>query len=131
MMKLAGFLGAAMVATLSGQAVADELSPLGMWAPPNQESRYEFATCGDGNAVCARLAWIRPDKQTDKNMKEMGKLILDTFKPKGTNTWAGKVHVLGHDGDGVMTMVSTNHIHVKACTLIVICQEIDLEPAKM
>jgi uncharacterized protein (DUF2147 family) len=109
-------------------AASGEMSPEGVWALPNQKSRYEFSYCGDGTQLCAEVVWMAPGKDRPKYESEMGKTIIDRAKRKGASTWVGKIRIKDQEADGTIKQVAPDKLHIKACQYFVVCAEFDLVP---
>jgi hypothetical protein len=105
------------------------MSPAGIWAAPNQKSRYEFSLCGDdGTKLCAKAIWLAPGKDRGKFASEIGKDLLDMTADKKPLTWSGKIHLWDQEADGTVQMLAPDKLHIRACQYFVICAEIDLVP---
>jgi uncharacterized protein (DUF2147 family) len=109
------WLAAACLAALStAPALAAGASPVGQWQVTTGEARYSVAACGD--ALCARLVWLRADARTDQNLALLNKYVVRGAQPTATNQWSGDVTFAGHSYDGTMTMVSRNFMTLKGCS---------------
>lgn len=111
----------------AGPAMAQNMSPYGLWDTKNGQSRYEFFSCGaDGARLCAKLAWVREDKRIDRVMAQMDKTILQEAKQVGEHKWRGRVAVEGQQTDADIFMNRAGNVVIKGCYLIVMCVEWEL-----
>ena len=115
---------------------ADSSHPVyGVWRSSLLEARIEIAPC-EGGAICGTLLSATPPKKNpelldvhNKNPAKrqltlIGQPILEGFKG-GPHKWTGG-HVYNPDDgkhySGSITLVDSNHLHVKGCALRVLCK---------
>lgn len=109
--KTLGAISAAFL--ISGPALAEIYSPAGTWVTGPKDSRYEVTLCGDGDDMCGKLVWLQsPSKELSPYLN---KLVLDTAKRIGNQTWRGGVDIAGHKARGTITLVDRNTLDIKAC----------------
>ena len=116
-------------------AAASAQQVYGVWQSTSLEARIEIATC-EGGAICGTLLSAnRPKKNPElldvhnknpakRQLTLIGQPILEGFKG-GPHKWTGG-HVYNPDNgkhySATITVVDSNHLHVKGCALRFLCQ---------
>lgn len=111
----------------AGSALAQDMSPEGIWQPSNKESRYKITYCGDDNTkLCGVVDWIQPEHQTAENKQLIGTYLFSELPRRAQNKWRGNITLRGHTIRGNVTQISPDNLKVKACMLIW-CEEVILD----
>lgn len=113
-------LGLATTAILP--AYAAPASPVGTWETSSGESRYKVVRCGD--AICAKLVWLRKDARTPENLAYLNKWVVNGARPVDADSWKGTVRFEGKTVGGQMTLVSSNRMKLEGCQLM-FCKTVD------
>ncbi|HEY8595777.1 MAG TPA: hypothetical protein VIL84_11095 [Devosiaceae bacterium] len=101
-------------------------SALGVWQPDSGEARYEFAMCGDnGDRLCGTLIWVRPDKDTPDQVKELKQYQFSGLRSTGAGEWKGPVSYRGINGEGTLKVLDEKEVFLKACAFF-LCKTIKL-----
>ena len=114
-MTFAKPLAAALLVAGLAATPAMAADPTGQWQTASGDSRYVVTYCGDGNQLCAKLVWLRPDARTDANLAYLNRFVVSGAVPVSANSWKGNV---AYDGDvyaGQMTMVSNDQLKLRGC----------------
>ena len=123
-------LALAMSAAMVVPSLAETVDVTGLWRP-DKYSDYQMSMCGDDNSrLCIKVVALRGKMDTPKNRPYLNTYLIDRAKPIGTGRWKGKLSVFGQTGDATLTLRNANTIHVKACTWLVICYEVELTRAQ-
>lgn len=118
--KVAAAAFASLLATAPVMALAAD--PTGTWAATDGKSRYEITRCGDGEALCGKLIWLRD--ADDPNRDYLNEVVVQG-QQSAENKWTGTVI---HEGDkykGTMVMTGDGMLKVTGCQAI-FCQTVDL-----
>ncbi len=121
-MQIAKTLTAAALAFSFAAAPALAADPTGTWAATDGKSRYVISYCGDGNALCGKLIWLR-DKD-DKNRPYLNQVVVQGAQA-AENKWKGTVVHEGDTYDGTMVMTGEDSLKVNGCQAI-FCKTVDL-----
>jgi uncharacterized protein (DUF2147 family) len=121
-----GLLALAMSAAMVAPSFAETADVEGLWRP-DKYSDYEMRMCGKDNLqLCIKVVALRGKMDTKKNRPYLNTYLIDKAKPVGTGRWKGKLSVFGQTGDATLTLKNANTMHVKVCTWVVVCYEIEL-----
>jgi uncharacterized protein (DUF2147 family) len=113
---------AAFAALSIAPALAADLSPVGQWEVTTGEARYKVTACGaSGEALCAKLIWLRPDQRTDDKLALLNTYVVKGAEAVDASHWTGNVTFEGHSYDGKVTLVSKNFMKMQGCSGI-LCQ---------
>ena len=96
-------------------AGAAEPSPLGQWELASGESRYSVSRCG-GEALCARLVWLRDDARTEENLALLDTYVVKGARPAENGGWAGTVTFDGSEYAGTMQVQEDGRMEVRSCS---------------
>ena len=118
--KLAAAALALGLATMPVLALAAD--PTGTWQADDGKSRYKITNCGSGDALCARLIWLR-DKN-DENWQYLNQVIVQGTQ-SSENKWIGTVKHAGDTYSGTMIMTGEDSLKVNGCQGI-FCQTVRL-----
>ncbi len=117
----------ALATSMSMPAMAQTMSPEGLWQPGNKESHYEFSYCGKkGTDLCAKVAWIEPKFVNDDNKNLVGSNVFSEIPMRARNKWRGKIHFQGHDVSGTVKQLNQDKMSIKACVFF-LCEEVLLD----
>jgi uncharacterized protein (DUF2147 family) len=105
-------LGLAIVAVFAHGAFAADVK--GEWERDDGKAKVRFAGCGDSDAVCGSIAWIKDPKGPAK----VGQEVFFDMKPNGQNEWVGTAFNPedGRRYTGKLT-VSGDHLVTAGCVL--------------
>jgi uncharacterized protein (DUF2147 family) len=122
-----GMLALAMSAAMVVPSLAETVDVTGLWRP-DKNSDYEMSMCGEDNSrLCIKVVALRGKMDSKKNRPYLNTYLIDKAKPTNRDgQWTGKLSVFGQTGDATLTLKNANTMHVKACTWLVICYEIEL-----
>lgn len=120
-----------VVATVA--AVTMSMSPvlaetLGTFQTTDRKMDFVLSTCGDGTDLCVKLAAARGSAATRAVKPYIGKLVVNKAKASGNNAWRGTMRFGKHEVTGTMRL-GKNFV-MSGCTMIVMCDDITLIPAK-
>jgi len=115
----------ALALTMGAPAMAQTLSPEGLWEPGNKESRYQISYCGNGRDLCGLVAWIDPAHQTADNKKLLNTYLFSEIPMRGRDTWRGNIHFAGRNINGKVKQLSATKMSVEAC-LLFWCEKVTL-----
>lgn len=123
-MHLATKIAAAALAALLATApvFAGAADPTGTWQADDGKSRYQVSYCGGGDALCAKLIWLRD--QDDKNRPYLNQVIVQGTQ-SAEDKWTGTVR---HEGDvysGTMVMTDEDSLKVNGCQGV-FCKTVNL-----
>lgn len=104
-------------------AQAGDLTPVGQWQTTTGESRYEVSHCG-GDALCARLVWLRTDARTPENLAYLNTWVVRGAHQVSDNKWSGTVRYEGESIGGSMTLTGPKTLKLQGCK-IVFCQTLE------
>jgi len=96
-------------------ALGADMDPTDRWQSQTGESRYDFFICGGNGALCAKLAWLRPDAVNKDTTPFLGKLVIDHARHTAVNRWRGTVHALGKTAEGILTLVDGKTFKLTGC----------------
>ncbi len=113
---------AAAVASLLVTAPALAADPTGTWAATDGKSRYEITYCGDGEALCGKLIWLRD--ADDPNRAYLNEVVVQGAQA-AENKWTGTVIHEGGRYNGTMVMTDEESLRVTGCQAI-FCRTVDL-----
>ena len=119
-LKRAAAVAAAFAMSAAAVLAADP-SPEGVWEAKDGESRYTVSLCGDGQALCAHVSWVKPEAITDANRALLAAPLFENLPPTGPNRWHGNVQLLGRTVRGTVELFKANRIRVTACIYLVLC----------
>lgn len=111
-----------LTALLAVPAMAQEMSPVGVWEIESRDSRYNVTMCGDGTQLCGELIWLGNGADTEKNLPYLNTLLIDHAPQIGANRWQGELHLYGQTASGKITQVSNDQITLEGCFLLVVCK---------
>jgi hypothetical protein len=111
-------LAAALAALLGGPALAQPLTPEGVWETEDGKNRYRVEVCGPQTELCAYVYWVRPDLRTERLDRLIGHPIFEQLPLVGTLRWRGPVKLGETEVTGVVEVISADELHVKACKFI-------------
>lgn len=103
--------GAASIA-VAGEAV----SPIGTWQLSTGESRYAVVSCG-GDAICARLTWLREDVRTPENMALLNTIVV-RGRPVRADRWQGTAIYEGDTVEASMVMLDDDTMKLTGCQFL-------------
>jgi uncharacterized protein (DUF2147 family) len=106
-------IGLLLAFILAATPVAAAPSPLGKWQISAGDSRYRVSKCG--SRMCARMIWLRPDKESAKTAGLLNRDFVISSTPASPGQWTVQIKLDGNTYDGVLTMVSKNAMQVKCC----------------
>ena len=118
--KIAAAAFASLLVTAPVTALAAD--PTGTWAATDGKSRYEITYCGNGEALCGKLIWLRD--ADDPNRDYLNEVVVQGAQ-SAANKWTGTVI---HEGDkyaGTMIMTGEESLKVTGCQAI-FCKTVDL-----
>jgi len=126
MLKKMVALGAALMLTISPALAKD----LGIYQTHDRKMDFQLTTCGGGEDLCVKLLKARGSAATKQVKPYIGKLVVKNAKPAGENAWKGVMHFGKYDLSGSMKLVPGKSFVVSGCAYLVICDDINLIPAK-
>ena len=89
--------------------------PTGTWQTTTGESRYKVSYCGGGEALCAKLVWLRDDAKTPENLELLGSYVVKGATPTAENKWHGAVRYQGDIYEGNVTLVGSDAMKLSGC----------------
>jgi uncharacterized protein (DUF2147 family) len=95
---------------------AAENDPTGQWEVSTGESRYRITYCGDGEALCARLTWLRDDARTEENVALLNSYVVRGAQPAEGNTWVGTMEYDGETYAAKATLLNRDAMELKSCS---------------
>lgn len=119
----------AMLAMAASPAMAKE--DLGIYQTTDRKMDFQLSTCGSGDKdLCVTLLKARGSAATWQVKPYIGKLVVNKAKPSGKNAWKGTMRFGQYELNGNMTLRPGKSFKVSGCAYIVICEDINLIPAK-
>lgn len=130
--KALAIAGMIVAGVMAGPASADDAAMAGriagQWQMKDGYSDYEVTMCGpDGTSVCVKAVALRGKADTPKNRPYLNQYIVSEAKQTGANTWKGKLRLYGQTADGTILMSDDDHVTIKGCFLLLICDEFKLK----
>ena len=120
-------LGAAAMMTMSPALAKD----LGVYQTADRKMDFGLTTCGSGSKdLCVKLLAARGSAKTKQTRPYIGKLVVNKAKAAGENAWKGTMRFGQYDLNGSMTLRPGKSFTVSGCVYFVICEDINLIPAK-
>ncbi len=126
-MKLKFALAAAMLASLSLPAVAQDAS--GTWLTASGETRVRIAPCG--GSVCGTIVWTKDSGAKDQhnpNAALKGRTLVGVnmiqMKAAGDKKWSGTLYNPqdGKTYSGTLTQNSANSLSLSGCVAGIFCR---------
>ena len=125
LLRTALALGAALTMTMS-PVFAKEL---GIYQTTDRKMDFQLTTCG-GEDLCVRLTAARGTANTRQTRPYIGKLVINKAKPAGENVWRGTMRFDKYDLSGSMKLRPGKSFVVSGCVYLILCQDINLIPAR-
>ena len=126
---LAGLGAAALMAAMPVAAVADQ--SLGVYQTTDRKMDFGLNLCGSsGKNLCVTLLAARGTADTRQVHPFIGKMAVNNATPMGANKWKGHIVIQGYTGDGTLTLNPGTNFVMHGCTMVVICADFTLIPAK-
>lgn len=127
LLKILVPLAAALAMTMSPVLAKD----IGIYQTTDRKMDFELTSCGTGGKdLCVRLLAARGGAKTWQTKRYIGKLVISKAKPAGDNAWRGIMKFGKYDLNGTMTLNPGKSFNVSGCVYLVVCEEINLIPAK-
>jgi hypothetical protein len=127
LLKTVVALGAGLMMTVSPVLAKD----LGVYQTYDRKMDFGLTTCGSGSKdLCVKLLAARGSAKTKQTKPYIGKLVITNAKAAGDNSWKGTMHFGQYDLNGSMTLRPGKSFVVSGCAYLVICQDINLIPAR-
>lgn len=122
----AAFAVATTLALTVVPSFAAEVDPRGLWELKSGDSRFDFAYCGDGTRLCAKVVWLNEYQMTTAAKNQLGTNAVDQAVHTGANTWRGPLTYDGHTATATLTFTSPNDLVVSGCYVLVFCRSYEL-----
>ena len=111
-------------------ALAETLTPIGVYQTTDRKMDFALASCGDnGKQLCVTLTAARGSADVPQTRPFLGKYVVDHAVPIGKNKWKGTMTVQGYTGSGTLTLNPGTNFVMHGCTMIVVCADFTLIPA--
>lgn len=111
-------LGAMMLLASGAGTMAGDMSPEGHWDSASGESAYSVNMCGNGTAICVKLAWLKDDPVNANAWPYLGREIITNARQTKTHEWRGTLDYMGDRLGGKIRMISADRIEITGCKFV-------------
>ena len=101
-------------------------SPVGLWDFETGDTRVKVEMCGDGNALCGTLVWLKDTSYNVQYQKYLNTIMVKEARATGPNRWRGDMNLMGQSATGTIKQISEDHLTITGCAYLVVCKTYEL-----